>query len=327
MEAISKDIYKMEVTLPNNPLKALNCYVVKSEGEVLVIDTGFNLKECEESFMQGLAELSVNISDVRLVATHLHSDHCGLCGKLEHKVKEMYMGAKDLAMITRWIEKPDMYRKGMQELMNKTDNAKHGLSTGDNPGYSLMFEGSPEFTPLYEGDVISAGKYNFTVIDTPGHTPGHICLYDKEHRLFISGDHILARITPNITFWGFEYGDMLGTYMESLKKVQNLDVDMVLTGHRHMPESLKTRVDELLQHHEMRLSEIIVVLEEENAEISVSDIAARLSWSIRAKDWYSFPKPQKWFSSLETMSHLEHLIAKDIVVRYEHSGIYTYALK
>ena len=72
------DIYKIPVTLPNNPLKILNSYVIRTPDENLVIDTGFNQPECLEALTAGLKELSIDMDHTTLFLTHLHSDHVGL---------------------------------------------------------------------------------------------------------------------------------------------------------------------------------------------------------------------------------------------------------
>ena len=67
-----------------------------------------------------------------------------------------------------------------------------------------------------DGDVLHRGGFSFECICTPGHTPGHMCLYDREKRVFLSGDHVLFDISPNITCWSTMH-DALGSYIESLR--------------------------------------------------------------------------------------------------------------
>ncbi len=59
------DIYKIYVPLPNNPLKNLNSYVVKTENKNLIIDTGFNMPECYEALTEGLKELEIDIEKAK----------------------------------------------------------------------------------------------------------------------------------------------------------------------------------------------------------------------------------------------------------------------
>ncbi len=324
MEFIGDGIYKNEIILPNTPLKALNSYIIRSGGDVLVVDTGFNLPECEASFVNGLNELGIKLEDIDLLATHLHADHCGLCGKLSERVKSVSIGETDGKIINRLVSGMDTEWKYYGELIRKFDLARYDVHMDDDPGYRLIFEKPINFRYLKEGDSVNAGEFSFSVIDTPGHTPGHICLYDSKHKVMIAGDHVLARITPNIAFWGYEYGDILGTYLNSLKKIRNYDVKLLLTSHRYMPESLSGRVDELIKHHEERLDEVITILRK--GENTVSGVASKMHWSIKGGIWEDFPKAQKWFATHEAMSHLEHLRALGKAIQSEKNGKLIYSL-
>lgn len=59
------DIYRIYVPLPDNPLKYLNCYVLISDGETLIIDTGFNRPECKQALFDGLDELQVDFAHTK----------------------------------------------------------------------------------------------------------------------------------------------------------------------------------------------------------------------------------------------------------------------
>lgn len=71
-------IYRIPVELPQNPLRTLNSYVIKTLEQSLIIDTGFNRPECRASLWTGIQELGLNLKKVSLFLTHLHSDHTGL---------------------------------------------------------------------------------------------------------------------------------------------------------------------------------------------------------------------------------------------------------
>ena len=71
------NIFKVEIPLPNNPLRSLNSYIIKSENRNLIIDTGFNIKECKDALMKGIEETKIDLKKTDLLVTHLHSDHAG----------------------------------------------------------------------------------------------------------------------------------------------------------------------------------------------------------------------------------------------------------
>ncbi len=89
-------IFQIYVPLPDNPLKNLNCYVLQSQNEWLIIDTGFNRPECKSALEHGMQELGIDIENTSLFLTHLHSDHTGLVYELtKNKKCTIYMGKID----------------------------------------------------------------------------------------------------------------------------------------------------------------------------------------------------------------------------------------
>lgn len=322
LEEIYPDIYRLEIPLPNNPLRSLNSYVIKSEGSSLIIDTGFNSDECRKAFMEGMEKLGIDLGAAELLITHLHSDHCGLAAAIKGRGAAVYAGEADgrtineMAGLQYW-NKFDSYKRVL-------DLEKDGVSFDDHPGYRYCPKEPVEFIALREGDRLDIGRYSFKVVDIPGHTPGHIGLYEEKHRLFFCGDHILDRITPNITFWGFEQ-DILAVYFESLRKVYDYEIDYLLTAHRSIVRDHRRRIAELFEHHRKRLKEIEEIIS--HKPVSVRDTAAAMHWELKYSSWEEFPNPQKWFAAGEAMSHLEHLYLTGKADRISIDGILYYKLK
>ncbi|MFB0520633.1 MAG: MBL fold metallo-hydrolase, partial [Desulfatiglandales bacterium] len=167
-----------------------------------------------------------------------------------------------------------------------------------NPNTSLNFD------VLKDGDTIGIGDYLFKCIETPGHTAGHICLYEPGKKIFICGDHILFDITPNITL-SVEERNPLKEYLMSLDKVSDLEVELVLPGHRSIFKNQKERIRELKQHHRARLEEVISILEE--GRQNAFQIASQMTWDIGYKSWDLFPPAQKLFAFGEALAHLKYL--------------------
>ena len=77
MKAVHSDIYRLEIPLPGNPLRAVNSYVIKGGERNLIIDTGMNREECREAIDAGLRELGIDLEITDLFITHMHADHPG----------------------------------------------------------------------------------------------------------------------------------------------------------------------------------------------------------------------------------------------------------
>jgi len=301
---VYKNIYQYEIPLPNNPLRFTNTYIITSEDRNLIIDTGFNMPECEEAMMNAVEELGLDLAKTDLFITHLHSDHSGLAENLQRRGVQVYTGIVDGGLINQMAT--EEYWKKYNDYEVMFDLKRDGVNYLSHPGYKFSPKEKIDFIYLKENDVLKVGNYSLRVIDTPGHTPGHMSLYEENHRLLFCGDHILGKITPNITFWGFDT-DYLAVYFESLKKVYAYDLDYVFTAHRFIVRDHRTRINELLEHHQHRLDEVLNIIS--GNKLSVRDTASKMKWELRINSWDEFPIPQKWFASGEAMSHLEHLVA------------------
>jgi glyoxylase-like metal-dependent hydrolase (beta-lactamase superfamily II) len=95
IEGIVPNLYRMEVPLPKSPLKWLNCYVVRSEGRFLIIDTGFNQDECRNEMNDDLRKLGVDLSKTDIFVTHFHIDHIGLVGTLATENSRAYLNERE----------------------------------------------------------------------------------------------------------------------------------------------------------------------------------------------------------------------------------------
>lgn len=304
IEKIEEGLYRIQVPLPRNPLKSLNSYVLVGKRS-LVIDTGFNMEECYSQLRRGLEELGIEPKKVDVLATHLHADHLGLAGKI---AKNFFMSKIDAEIAVKSILEPD-YWKELAELYIKNGFPEKEAKkvTKIHPAVKYTSEFSGEIVFLSNGEILEYGDFSLSVISTPGHTPGHICLYDSDRKILFSGDHILFDITPNITFWE-TMDDSLGDYLRSLEKIYELEVRKTLPGHRNFYGSHRRRIDELREHHKRRLEEALSAVKK--GSTSAWEIAQQITWDLLYENWEDLPTMQKWFAVGETIAHLEHLVLR-----------------
>lgn len=320
-ELMYPNIYSIQIPLPNNPLKSLNSYIIVSEDRNLIIDTGFNQSECKEALFGGLHELSIDLAKTDVLLTHLHADHTGQAKALEDKGARIYAGTTESITIQEMADPHSWTR--IKDLITKYGLEKYGILIENLPGYRYRPEKLSCCHPLAEGDQLRYGDYVFSVVDIPGHTPGHIGLYEPNQGLFFCGDHILNSITPNITLWNYGL-DSLAQYLASLAKVRSMDIRRLFTAHREGVEDYKTRIDQLIGHHHKRLQEIMNILEQ--GDKSACEVASLMKWEIRAKSWEDFPIAQKSFATGEAASHLEYLFHGGQIHRTCTEGVMYYRL-
>ena len=255
------------------------------------------------ALVSGLEECGVDLQQADFFITHMHADHSGLVSTLAVEGARIYFGRADAEIIKsstpeHWEEMIDFARK------NGFPGEELEKAIGSHPGRRYSPDTSLNLYVLKDGDTISIGDYLFKCIETPGHTAGHICLYEPGRKIFICGDHILFNITPNITL-SFEERNSLKEYLMSLDKVYDLDIELVLPGHRSIFRNQKERIRELKQHHQTRLNEIISILGK--GKQNAFQIASKMTWDIGYKSWDLFPPAQKLFAFGEALAHLKYL--------------------
>ena len=313
VEQVYPNIFRIEIPLPQNPLRALNSWFIRGEQRNLLVDSGFNRIECKKAMDEGLQALGVDMYYTDLLATHVHSDHAGLSGYLARPDNFLYMSEND-AELVKMNASHESNWQGFHAFIYYSGLVSEGLEVAldRHPGYRYAPDGLPTLKLVEDGDLIAMGTFNWRVISTPGHTPGHISIYEPEHKILIAGDHILASITPNITTWDIEL-DSLGQYLESLKKIELLDIELVLPGHRQIITDCSTRIKELQLHHADRLQDVLNIIGTERK--NAVQVARYMRWDLSYKDWDQFPWGQKLFATGEAMAHLLHLEAQGILQR------------
>lgn len=323
IERILPDFYRIEIPLPDSPLKSINSYLIKGEKRFLLVDTGLNRKECLDALHGNLKELEVDLNRTDLLLTHFHIDHSGLVAELATENSKIYCSAMDASILTSimYNQKKRIDEHAGFYIANGFPEQKYRGMFAKNPGYSFNTEKKINFTPMDDGDILDVGKYSFRCILTPGHTPGHICLYEANNKILVSGDHVLFDISPNIVCYR-ELENSLKAYLASLEKISALSVDLVLPGHRNSSADLGKRINELKEHHQKRLTETLSVLQEGSK--TAWDVASRLTWGLNVSSWERFPSMQKWFALGETIAHLKFLAADNRVEEMTDDGRIVY---
>jgi glyoxylase-like metal-dependent hydrolase (beta-lactamase superfamily II) len=325
LEEILPNLYRTEIPLPKNPLKWLNAYIIKGDGRFLIVDTGFNREECLNAMHDSLQKLGVDLNKTDFFITHIHSDHMGLLGTLASSSSKVYFNESE----AKWKNTQDTNEHQHWEktlavyIANGFAVDAAMTSMMSHPAHKYSSKRKVDFTMVNDGDMINIGDFHFRCVSTPGHSPGHMCLYEAEKKILVAGDHILFDITPNITSW-VEMEDSLRHYLASLGKVSVLDVELVLPGHRRLVHDLQGRVKELQEHHYARLQEVMVALGE--GEKNILQIAPHIHWDITAKTWEEFPPAQKWFAFGETLAHVNYLVGQGKVQCINRNGKMTYGL-
>ncbi len=313
MTEIIPGIFQLQIPIPNNPLGYTNVYLVQRNSEYLLIDLGVNTKEAFDSLERGLSEIGVSFEDIaQIVVTHSHRDHYGLSGRvkqLSHAKILMHYLEKDL-INSRYLNLDETLRLFKQWLH------VNGVPANELPTRRPVSIGRQGFagytlpdTTLRGGETISNGVFNLQVLWTPGHSPGHICLYEPTQKILFSGDHVLPVITPHVSLQAQSEDNPLVDFLNSLNIVKQLEANLVLPAHEQTFTNLQTRIEEIIRHHQQRNAEILEALKAEPK--TAYQISTEITW-MPAFGGARFQDLALWNKRMAVMETLAHLKAMEI---------------
>ncbi len=297
----------------------------------MLIDTGLDFPQAFQSLCTGLSQAQVKPEDLtEILATHFHVDHVGLIPRFKEASKELKLLIHRIeAELSRLISTEfEDYKKGMMTFSeaNGMPSSTAAKIERFHPAFftpQAYKELATAALPVQDGQEISVGDYRLQVVWTPGHSPGHVCLYEPSLRILFSGDHVLPTVTPHVAQF-MQNTDPLSDYLKSLDKMEKLDVDFVLPAHEGIFTDHRKRIAHLREHHERRLSEITEVLS--NGSLTAYAIASRVHWNVNFRSWDEFPLFQKYLALGETVAHMNVLEQKDLVRKAKVGQIIFYEI-
>lgn len=329
IKEVFPNIFQIKVPLPHSPLGHLNAYLIKSEEKGLLVDTGLNFPQAFQSLCRGLSEAGLKPEDLtEILLTHFHVDHVGLIPRFKETSKDIKLSIHHIEVeLSRIMSKEfEDYMESMENFL-ETNGAPSSIAHNLQRFHPAFFtpqayqELAVAAFPLEDGQEISVGDYNFQVLWTPGHSPGHTCLYESSSKILISGDHLLPTITPHIAQFVANM-DPLTDYLGSLEKTGKLDVEIVLPGHEEIFANHRERIRQLKEHHRRRLTEITDRLRTES--LTAYMLASEVHWDVNYSSWDEFPPFQKYLALGETVAHLNLLEQKGLAKRREADQIIFY---
>lgn len=305
VEKVREDLWSVPVPIPHNPLRYTITYLSVSDSGVVVVDPGWFATETWDALVAGLAVAGASVSDVvGVVVTHIHADHHGLSARLKQESGAwiaMHPAEREVLPIRLAETTPDSFDKDWLRSSGVPADVAAKLSFSPDAMKPFMELSLPDIL-LSDGDVVPHGSRTMRAVWTPGHTPGHICLYDSVRGVLLTGDHVLPRISPNI---GMMVGDddPLSSYIASLERIAAYDSAEVLPAHEYRFHGVARRTLALIKHHQERCDEISAVLRA-NGESTAWEITERLTWS---RGWENVRGIMRRSAVAETCAHLQYM--------------------
>lgn len=296
----------------------VNVYLIDEE-PLTLIDAGPRDEASLAALRAGLGELGYRLADIRrIIISHAHADHFGLAQLVQEE-----SGAT--VMIHEW-DAPAVGQNtdyaAYRELLSVAGVPREAIERME-AGYE-KFKGFAypltEVETLQDEDEILFAKESLTVVHTPGHTPGSICLVRASNRLVFSSDTVLKNITPNPVLSPDPVDEQrrfqsLGEYLVSLARLRGLAPTVLKGGHGDDVSDYDEHFHRLYRFTEARQAKLLAMVPKQGT----TAWAAALQLFPNAGGYHRF------LALSETVAHLDYAVAegKLAMTRKDGHDLYT----
>ena len=321
-QEVAPGVYWLQMPLPMS-LKYINLYLLEDTDGWTVVDTGIRGEETRELWGV-IADNCLNGKPItRIVCTHMHPDHTGQAGHLFEtwraplymSFREYYQARNMFTMMSgpNWQMTEYFQRTGLTfDFQGRMKNRKSDFQPQqeDRPI-------PPSFIRLSDGDTFRAAGQDWQILTGSGHSPEHVCLYNPDLRVLISGDQILPIITSNVSVFPSEpEGNPMVGWLESHERFKQLlpnDI-LVLPAHNLPFYGVQERLQQLIDHHEDRM----LIIEENCVEpVTAVDLLPHL-FNRKLEDHTRFMAVD------ECIAHIHCLMGRGRLERILENDVYHY---
>src|SRR5579864_118723 len=233
-ERVIPGLWRLRLPLPWPGVPHGNAWAIAAGSGVILVDTGYHEPGSMAQLERALEQVNLRLEHVRLlVCTHAHSDHWGQAAPIceaagcelwmhpnhEHATHSAGDPAAALAQRLEIGRQSGVPPAALERYAERfTKQIASGIARVIQPDRALV-----------NGVEVETDLGTWIAYETPGHAPSHVCLYQPEQRLLISGDHVLGRIS---LYYDFGWTpDPVGEFLSSLDVVDRLDARLGLSGH------------------------------------------------------------------------------------------------
>jgi glyoxylase-like metal-dependent hydrolase (beta-lactamase superfamily II) len=246
------------------PLRWINVWALAEQGGWAIVDTGLRSAATMEAWQQAFGRSLHGLPVTRVLATHMHPDHCGMAGWIAERF-QVRLWMSRLEYLTCRLMAADTGRQAPPEGIAFYQAA--GWPPQAIERYQARFGSFGDaiyplpagYRRIGDGESLQIGDHSWTVVVGNGHSPEHACLYCPELKLLISGDQVLPRISSNVSVYPTEPdADPLADWLASLARLQSRVPDdvLVLPAHNSPFHGLHARLRQLGGQHQRGLARL-----------------------------------------------------------------------
>jgi len=278
-----------------------------SDGDVAdLLDCGMNSEESLEAIRDAMAHIGARRLR-RLLVTHIHPDHYGAAGVLAGPGKaDLYIHRLEVPLVhPRYVELEHLVEEVRTYLLvNGVPGEEAEVLSNSQRALSQVVKTADASVQLDGAEVVEMGRHQLRVEWTPGHSPGHVCLWEPVQGLLFAGDHVLPELSPNIGLHPQSTPDPLHDYLSGLRRMADLQPKRVLPAHGRPFSEAAGRVEDLVSHHRRRLDQILEIVGQQE----------KTGWRVALDLWG--PRDNMYEKRLalqEGLAHLQALAVEGLV--------------
>ena len=258
---VAEAVFELRLPIPFEE-GSVNVFLFPDGDEADLLDCGMNSDESVALITRALAQLGAKRLR-RLVVTHFHPDHYGAAGVFAgDDLADLYIHRLEVPLVhPRYVELEHLVREVRTYLLVNgvgPDDAEE-LSNSQRALSQVVKTAEPS-VQLDGAELLQLGRRRLRVEWTPGHSPGHICLYDPQEKLLFAGDTLLPDVSPNIGLHPQSTPDPLHEYLDGLRRLAAYEPALILPAHGRPFHDAPARVQVLEAHHRRRLDQIVEIV-------------------------------------------------------------------
>jgi glyoxylase-like metal-dependent hydrolase (beta-lactamase superfamily II) len=244
-ERLLPGIWRLRLPLPWPGVPHGNAWAIAAGDGIVLVDTGIHGPGSLGHLERALAQVRLKLEHVRLVVcTHAHADHCGEATTIAERAGcEVWMHPRHEHMAAP-LRDPEAALRQRLEVARQSGVPQAALDAYAEQRRDAAPTLAGLVVPdrdLVPGVVVETDLGPWTVHETPGHAPSHVCLHQAERRLLLSGDHLLGRVS---IFFDVGWSrDPVGEFRTSLDVVERLDARLCLPGHGRSFADVQAHID------------------------------------------------------------------------------------
>ena len=295
---VAAGVYELRLPIPFED-GLVNVFVFIEGEEADLLDCGMNSDESVELIHRALRRLGASHLR-RLVVTHIHPDHYGAAGTLAGEgLADLYIHRLEVPLVhPRYVELEHLVKEVRTYLLvNGVPPDEAEVLSNSQRALSQVVKTAEPAVQLDGAEVIDMGEHRLRVEWTPGHSPGHICLYEASTGLLFAGDHMLPELSPNIGLHPQSTPDPLHEYLDGLRRLAGYRPKLVLPAHGRPFSDAGSRVETLTRHHHRRLDQVMEIVGREE----------KTGWQVALDLWG--PRANLYEKRLALQEGLAHLQA------------------